>query len=834
MLVRLEGISKVYRMRNSTVKALDKVDLAFEGAGLVLITGENGCGKSTLLNIIGGLDKPTEGKVSVFGTDEKADLQSRAENTSYIFQTANLIDTLTVKQNIEVVADKDADVNAALQKVGISDLAGRMPYELSVGQQQRVCIARAIAKKDVILLADEPTSSLDPEMRKEIAAFLTELARDRLVIVVTHYPEDFENVDRRIVMSAGKIASDETFNAPREYAEEKNCKSKGTKALFQSTFTRTRKHAFRFIVNLLMLFVGIACIVVNESVFSFYEDDNDSWRQVLANDEALVTSDDFSALGAKVRQIYGNYLWYDFPEKIRNGYTSDYSTMQSDYYGVSFLYTPYFMDSQDIGGKKLVAGRMPQADDEVVINKYLADMYIEFYEKVDLTSYGDVIEKAVLTGFDYGLSVQQNPVFRIVGITDDDLSGFYPLKEKLSDYNTVVATADKNADDDTVSLFNEMVEWLKIGGGAVYAIDCGSSHKAVNDYFNGEVDWATAKKDQSAESGSGIINYDYGYYWLKDVKIYGDLEGAVVNFDTISPLSYKELCEKYTDPADIEREIAYVLEKNEGRKLYFSMDYVAMQKNSGGVNEIIVGRDPFKNVYYFSVELPITGVYVASSEDFSSGGLFVHGEGSVRSSVALVGEENYETLNFFYNSPPGCGLGMLDVSGLKNSKEVYEKIVTNKHVAQLEYLGQYLIEAKRSDISVVNIVALAIGAAMLLFATIFILYSVSQYFKQHSGDLGILMSLGKGKRYCGMFMLGEYLFMAAIALLLAVPTLFVVPEILNSFISGVCIKVQLFMASGMAFVYILAYFAAVFLFAVCGVATGMRRKTPIERIKERT
>ena len=85
-----------------------------------------------------------------------------------------------------------------------------------------------------------------------------------------------------------------------------------------------------------------------------------------------------------------------------------------------------------------------------------------------------------------------------------------------------------------------------------------------------------------------------------------------------------------------------------------------------------------------------------------------------------------------------------------------------------------------------------------------------------------------------MFMLGEYLFMAAIALLLAVPTLFVVPEILNSFISGVCIKVQLFMASGMAFVYILAYFAAVFLFAVCGVATGMRRKTPIERIKERT
>ena len=834
MKIKLRGVTKEYFAKTASVKALDNVDLEFENVGLVLITGENGCGKSTLLNIIGGLDRPTYGEVFIDEKNQKNTLRERAKNTSYIFQTSNLIDTLTVRQNISLVADKDEDIDKIIKKTGLEGLESRFPHELSIGQQQRVCIARAIGKNDRILLADEPTSSLDPEKRKEIADLLTEISKEKLVIVVTHYPEDFSSVDRHIVMSKGKIISDELLGEKRSCLKDIEVKKPANKfsAILNSSFTRMRRHVFRFVINFVMLFIGLVCIVVNESVFSYGNDNNTTYRQLQAYDEVLVTSDDYSALEGDVKPIFRYYYWYDFDEIVQDQEYEDLQNIDSDYYKACLLYDPYFMDVSAIGDRKLIAGRMPQKQDEIVINKFLADMYIEYYAKEKLNSYQDVVDKAVLTGFDYGLSVQDNPVFRVVGITDDDLSDFEALKSSDTDIGDLGSSSWDIPEDKAVILYKEFIEWLNLGNGAIYAIDYGVVEKSVNGYFNGEISWADEKENLYAKQGSDVINLDYeGAYWLEDVEIIGTTDGAVVNFDKLSDISYEELCEKYDSSEEVLREVEYVLEKYKGKELYFSMLYMNVKKHDSPMDEIY---DPFSKSYYFDFTLPITGVYIPEDEYFGLGGVFSQSkETSVRDGVMLLNEENYNAINTLYNTLPDCGLALLDVSGIKTEEEAKAKLDDNIHIREYHFIGEYDLSIYSDRISLLNVVALSVGAFMLLSSLIFVLYSLSQYFKQYSGDIGILMSLGKGKAYCSVFMLGEYIFMVALSILLTIPALFAAPAVLNSLVSGIAIKLNVFLPSVIAFLYVIAYLALLSCLSLLGVIIGLTRKAPIERIRDR-
>lgn len=832
-MVRLDNVTKEYQMKNAVVKALDGVNLCFDRAELVLVTGENGCGKSTLLNIIGGLDKPSSGKVSVEGAGDR--LKDKAERISYIFQTSNLIGMLTVKQNLEIVADDKTKIDSVIEKCGLTELSQRYPHELSIGQQQRVSIARAIVKDDGILLADEPTSSLDPDMREEIAALLTDIAKDRLVVVVTHYPEDFKQTDRHIVMKSGRIVSDERISDGRPAAENgrEGKHKRNLLSVFQSSFARTRRHVLRFAVNFFMLLVGLICIVINECVFSYHNDDNNVYRQVLASDEILVVSDDYSALEGEVKPIYRSYGWSDFPDYFASKNTQDMNSVKSDYFKAFYFYSPYFMDIDDIGDRKLVAGRMPEASDEIVINKYLADLYIRYYAKEKLNSYSDVVEKAVLSGADYGLSVQENPVFRIVGITDDDLSVFEDLKNSNTSFNDLMNDSSRAYEnlDGNIVLFYELCEWLEVGGGAVYAVDSGAEENSVNGYYNGETDWTVQKKNIQAKSGSGIVNLDYeSADWLDVVEIYGNTQGAVVNFDSVSDTTYKELCEKYDDEETIRREIDYVLEKYSGTQLYFSMEYIRMEKYDSIIDGIF---DPFSKTYYFDFTLQITGIYVPDDSYFGKGGVFAQYEnGKVSSSVILLNGTNYDRLNTLYNTPPDCGLALLDVSGMDTSADVKEKIAGNKNITEFSYIGEFMLEANKNRINIVNVTSLIVGVIMLVFSLIFVLYSLSQYFKQHSVELGILMSLGKGKGYCSLFVLGEYLFMFALSAVIAIPVLFIVPAILNAAVSGVASKLEVFLSSGMAYAFVIAYLVLLAALSFVGVVAGVSRKTPIERIRE--
>lgn len=212
----LRGVSKSYSNGDRTFMALDSVDLDIEEGKLVVILGPSGAGKSTLLNLIGGMDTPTQGTIRVGGVDisgysenELADY--RAENIGFIFQFYNILPTLTVLENVNLVADlsKHAmDGAAALEAVGLREHMDKFPNQLSGGEQQRVSIARAIAKNPKLLLCDEPTGALDSATGVTILKLLQEQARQgKTVIIVTHNSLFAEVADEVVRLKNGRVRS---------------------------------------------------------------------------------------------------------------------------------------------------------------------------------------------------------------------------------------------------------------------------------------------------------------------------------------------------------------------------------------------------------------------------------------------------------------------------------------------------------------------------------------------------------------------------------------------------------------------------------------------------
>ena len=221
-LLQLKNIKKDYLSGEETVHALKGVDLAFRESEFVSILGQSGCGKTTLLNIIGGLDRYTSGDLIINGTSTKEykdrDWDTyRNHSIGFVFQSYNLIPHQNVLSNVELAltlsgvskTERRKRAKEALEKVGLGDQLKKMPNQMSGGQMQRVAIARALVNDPDILLADEPTGALDSETSLQVMEILKEVARDKLVIMVTHNPELAEKYSTRIIrLLDGEIISD--------------------------------------------------------------------------------------------------------------------------------------------------------------------------------------------------------------------------------------------------------------------------------------------------------------------------------------------------------------------------------------------------------------------------------------------------------------------------------------------------------------------------------------------------------------------------------------------------------------------------------------------------
>lgn len=214
-IVELKNVSRYYKAGQQKNYALKNVSFGIEEGEFVVILGASGAGKSTMLNLLGGIDRADEGEILVAGEDiaklsEKELSKYRAKRVGFVFQFYNLIPTLTVKENVELMRElkKDAlGASEALQKVGLSGHERKFPEQLSGGEQQRVSIARAIAKNPDILLCDEPTGALDAETGCMVLLELQKLSRDKgkTVLLVTHNANIARAADRVIHVRSGEI-----------------------------------------------------------------------------------------------------------------------------------------------------------------------------------------------------------------------------------------------------------------------------------------------------------------------------------------------------------------------------------------------------------------------------------------------------------------------------------------------------------------------------------------------------------------------------------------------------------------------------------------------------
>ena len=218
-MLRMQSVSKSYTHRGRTVNAMDNVTLEIPAGDFVAVVGPSGSGKSTLLLVLGGMLSPSAGEVfvegqSVYGINPEQRAALRQKKIGFVFQTFNLVPYLSALENVQVPlligrveeAEQRKRAAALLERVGLGDRLDHKPSELSVGQQQRVALARMLANDPAVILADEPTGNLDPDTSQAILAFFDEVNREgRTIVIVTHDMRAAQKAKRTLRLVDGKI-----------------------------------------------------------------------------------------------------------------------------------------------------------------------------------------------------------------------------------------------------------------------------------------------------------------------------------------------------------------------------------------------------------------------------------------------------------------------------------------------------------------------------------------------------------------------------------------------------------------------------------------------------
>ncbi|MCI0334943.1 MAG: ABC transporter ATP-binding protein [Planctomycetes bacterium] len=221
-MFQLTDVSKRYAHKQGRVTALQSTTLRIAPGEFVAVVGPSGCGKTTLLSILGGMLAPTSGQVllegqSVYDLPPAKRAKLRLRKIGFVFQTFNLVPYLSALENVQIplmlgrasAAESERRASDLLARVGLSERMHHKPSELSVGQQQRVALARTLANDPAVILADEPTGNLDPQTREQVLDFLAELSGEgRTVIVVTHDPAAAKRAGRIIKLADGAVSSD--------------------------------------------------------------------------------------------------------------------------------------------------------------------------------------------------------------------------------------------------------------------------------------------------------------------------------------------------------------------------------------------------------------------------------------------------------------------------------------------------------------------------------------------------------------------------------------------------------------------------------------------------
>lgn len=541
-IIKLENVSKYYYSKGVIASGFTKINLEFNNCEFVAITGESGSGKSTLLNVISGLDSYEEGEMYINGQEtshysEKDFENYRRKYISNIFQNFNLVNSYTVYQNIELVLllngakkrESRARVIELIKKVNLYKFRNTKVSKLSGGQKQRVAIARALAKDTPIIIADEPTGSLDSRSAKAIIKLLSEIAKDKLVIIVTHnYEQVAEYVTRNIKMHDGKILEDRIIrndvrkldSAPVDYRDLTFFNKIGLG--IRNTFNILPKF---FLLLAVYLFIVVALMAEYSSFKqarylssrsgynSYFVDTSDKRIIIKKNDNSTISDLEYEKIGKMpdVSRVVKNDLLIDKTVSLNNDNFYLYGSV----------------DSLDNLGKKLSVGRMPTEDNEVVVVGSPDDYYLknsselfkqDLYVVDDTTGDTDKSTNLKVVGIVYDKNKSYSSDSKIY--FSDKMLEKFRLSINLEYSKVKVLFLDKYHDVDNTTKDFKVVFNEKVKDGEVYIPsnlnqECKNENCVGNTisifvdniYFNDSIN-VNVSKTYSKENMKSILNID--------------------------------------------------------------------------------------------------------------------------------------------------------------------------------------------------------------------------------------------------------------------------------------------------------------------------------------
>ncbi len=467
-MLKLENVSKFYYNKGIIASGFTRVNLELKIGEFVVITGESGSGKSTLLNVISGLDSYEEGEMYINGKEtshytEKDFEDYRRKYIANIFQSFNLINSYTVYQNIELVlllnGYKKRNVKKKIldiiEQVGLTKFKNTKVSKLSGGQKQRVAIARAMVKETPIIVADEPTGNLDSESAEGVIEILKKVAKNKLVVIVTHNIEQFEQYATRVIkMHDGRIIQNNsvrTVEPPKEVKE-----SKFNKMTLFNKYRLGTRNTFNIISKFLLLFSVFffmgAAILAEYSGFQMSENEQSdlgyamgfidlSENRILINkkDKTPFTDEDYEKIKglSNIEYVVEDDILIDGDVLI----TRDEITINGN------------MLNLDNFNEELTYGRMPETDDEIVIMANSRDFYIE--NRLD-----DLLNKDFSILNPYGFENEMRKV-TIVGIKLYENKSRYECKLYVSKsiLDDVRTRVNSNYSNVKILMNNQYVEY---------------------------------------------------------------------------------------------------------------------------------------------------------------------------------------------------------------------------------------------------------------------------------------------------------------------------------------------------------------------------------------
>ena len=473
-MLKLKNIKKNYKTDFGDVEALKGITLNFRKSEFVSILGPSGCGKTTLLNIIGGLDRYTSGDLLINGksTEDFNDRDwdnYRNHSVGFVFQSYNLIPHLTVFENVELALTlsgvkkekRNKMVKDVLEKVGLADKLKVKPNQLSGGQMQRVAIARALVNNPEILLADEPTGALDTKTSIQVLDLLKEIAKERLVIMVTHNPDLAKTYSTRIIsLLDGNVISDSNpYEGAKESKQEKVEKKKKTSMSFLTALSLSLKNLLTkkgrtFLVAFAgsIGIIGIATILAISSGFKKYiknveEDTLSTYPLTIYEKETNMSSSLEMIMGKNNNKenrndgkIYSNNIFFELMSSVISGtHTNNLEAFDA-----------YLRENEELLGKYVSSIERHYG---ITVDVYANDLNNIF--KVNPSSvFDDAFKKAGMSGMTSGFTSSMNIWSQMLSNKDlvksqyDLLIGSWP-----KEYNEILLVVDKNNEIPDYALF---------------------------------------------------------------------------------------------------------------------------------------------------------------------------------------------------------------------------------------------------------------------------------------------------------------------------------------------------------------------------------------------